>query len=74
MTKVRLAWLVVASLVVGAWIGHLVTPGPVLCEEDEVVLSDGRCWPLDDADYIGGVGWVTTDAALWRIDTEGDAP
>jgi hypothetical protein len=29
-----------------------------LCWEDEVTTRDGECVPLDDATYIGGVGWV----------------
>jgi hypothetical protein len=34
---------------------------PPLCEEDEQVLVTGECHPIDDADYLGGVGWVAED-------------
>lgn len=51
--------LIVAGVLAAYWTG--VADGRAdlpLCEEDEVILTDSTCHPLDDSDYIGGVGWV----------------
>lgn len=55
-------WLAVAlAFLVGILAGViLATPNyvPPVCEEDEVVLVNGTCNPLDDSNYIGGEGWI----------------
>lgn len=39
-------------------------PAPIpLCHEDESVTPDGLCVPTDDADYVGGIGWVPLPGA-----------
>lgn len=58
----RTAGAVALALLAGYLMGHHAglsdAAVPPLCEEDETVLVDGRCWPVDDSDYVGGVGWV----------------
>lgn len=54
---------VIVGIVVGVAVGIMLpvsvsTPGVVVCWEDEVITASGACHPLDDSDYVGGVGWV----------------
>lgn len=63
LTPFGKAVLLMLALTVAFLVG-LLTEGPFdvpLCEEDEVLLNTGQCWPLNDADYEGGVGWVPAD-------------
>jgi len=51
--------LALAALVtMGAMIGRHLVPLP-LCHEDETLTRQGTCVAYDDADYVGGTGWVT---------------
>jgi hypothetical protein len=52
--------LVAASMAAG-WFGQYLTSTALtipICEEDEVVLHNGNCHPLDEAIYDPRLGWV----------------
>lgn len=61
----HLSWPTVAGILsalvaVGALLGYWITPAATIpvCQEDETISYQGQCVALDDADYVGGIGWV----------------
>lgn len=59
--------IVIATLALGWWVIFYVadwldglSPQPVICLEDEVVIYESGlpfCWPIDDAKYDPVEGW-----------------
>ena len=54
---------IIVGIIVGAGIvltgnAGADSPAITLCHEDEVITATGACIPLDNADYVGGIGWI----------------
>lgn len=58
--------VLIGALFLAAFLFGLLVDGPYdvpLCQEDEVVLYTGACWPLDDARFTER-GWVPAEGRM----------
>jgi hypothetical protein len=53
-----IAALALTLLLIGFAFGMAMPFDPPLCQEDEVILYTGACYPLDNSTYEPGIGWV----------------
>ena len=63
MNRLPMEWVAAiafsAGMVFGAAAAINSNTGLPVCQEDEVLTQQRECVAVDDADYIGGQGWVT---------------